>query len=52
MRAECVIDEEVSLDWDGEDEKIVGEEEGIKSTISSGVREDPNGTCLPRAVLT
>ena len=40
------------MDLDGEDEKIVGEEEGIKATISSGVREDPNGTCLTRSVLT
>ena len=35
-----------SLDWECEDEKIVGDEEGIKSKISSDVREDPNGTCL------
>ena len=41
-----------SLDWECEDEKIVGDEEGIKSKISSDVREDPNGTCLTRSLLT
>lgn len=39
-----------SLDWEGEDEKIAGEE-GVKSTISSDVRDDSNGICLTRLVL-
>ena len=40
-----------SLDWEGEDENIVGDDEGIKSTILSDVRKDPNGICLTWLVL-